>query len=320
MPSPDTARLARLHQARQQVLAANAVKQVRRRWGLIDPASIAATWQAIAKTVTALVTAYQAEAARGVDSYVAAAMTLEAATPDPVGATVAAAFAGIASDGRNLADLLDYPAFHALDLITAGMDSGSALAQAGTSLDRIVSTQIQDAARVATGVAMVNDRRTVGFIRMVSASACSRCVILAGTWYRYDAGFARHPNCSCIGMPSSEVITPQTPRELFDAMSPAQLKLSGWSTADVQAINDGADIGQVTNAHRDLRSVSIAGQTLKTTLQGSTRRGFAGQRLGAKRGQRAVRLTPESVYAEARRLGWSRNETIQELRRYGYIL
>lgn len=303
--SPNAVRLARLHQARQQVLAANAARQVQRRWGLVEPAHVAASWRALSAAVTAMVTAYQAEAARGVDGYVAAAMILDGVSPDPAGATAAAAFAGVASDGRDLADLLDYPAFHALDFIGAGMDPGTALAAGGASLDRIVATQIQDAARVATGVAMVNDRRTVGFIRVVSPSACSRCVILAGVWYRYDAGFARHPNCSCVGIPSAEVITPRTPQALFDAMTDEQLKHSGWSAADVQAIRDGGDIAQVTNAHRGLRSVSVAGRTIKTTVTGTSRRGRSP----------GFRLMPEQIYRDAA----NRNDAIRLLEKYGFL-
>jgi hypothetical protein len=77
---PEVLRLARMHRARQQHLTAGAVRQVRRRWGLLNPANLAASWQAIAAAVTAVVTAYQAEAARGADSYVAAAVTLTAST------------------------------------------------------------------------------------------------------------------------------------------------------------------------------------------------------------------------------------------------
>lgn len=121
-------------------------------------------------------------------------------------------------------------------------------------------------------------------------------------------------------MPAAEVIDPQSPKALFDAMSPAELRKAGWSEADIRAIGDGADIYQVTNARRDLRSMSVAGRQVKTTLQGSTRRGLAGKRLGAPKRGRAVRLTPDQIYAEADRLGWSRDEIIRQLKRHGFIL
>jgi hypothetical protein len=33
-----------------------------------------------------------------------------------------------------------------------------------------------------------------------------------------------------------------------------------------------------------------------------------------------VRLTPEALYAEADRLGWSRDELTRQLTRFGYII
>jgi hypothetical protein len=317
----DVLRLGRLHRARQQHLAAGAVRQVRRRWGLLDPANLAASWQAIARAVTAIVTAYQAEAARGADTYVAAALTLAGETPDPAGQVVTAALAGVASDGRDLAGLLGYPEFEVEAFVAQGMPVDQAIAVGGRHLDRIVQTQVQDAARVATGVAQVNDRRVRGFVRVLSLPSCSRCVILAGSWYAYNRGFERHPQCDCIHMPAAEVIEPQSPLAVFNAMTDAELKKAGWNTSDVRAIReDGADIYQVTNAHRELRSVSIAGQQLKATGFGASRRSLAGKRLGAGGKQKAIRLTPESIYKEARRLGWSRDETIRVLKLHGYII
>lgn len=302
----DVLRLARLHRARQQHLAAAAVRQVRRRWGLLDPANIAATWQLIAAAVLRLVTAYQAEAARGADTYVASALTLAGVTPAPAGLVVTSALAGVASDGRDLAGLLGYPVFEASAFVDQGVAPQQALAVGGRHLDRIVQTQVQDAARVATGVAQVNDRRVRGFVRVLTPPSCSRCVILAGRWYAANSGFARHPQCDCVMMPAAEVIEPESPMAVFNAMTDDELRKAGWNAADVQAIReDGADIYQVTNAHRGLRSVTIAGQKLKATTVGRSR---------AK-----IRLTPESIYSESRRLGWSRDETIRVLKLHGYI-
>lgn len=321
MLPPEVLRLARLHRARQQHLAAGAVQQVRRRWGLLNPANLAASWQAIAAAVTAVVTAYQAEAARGADSYVAAAVTLTGATPNPAGQVVTAALAGVASDGRDLAGLLGFPEFEVEAFVDQGMPAEQALLVGGRHMDRIVQTQVQDAARVATGVAQVNDRRVRGFVRVLTPPSCSRCVVLAGQWYAYNRGFARHPQCDCVHMPAAEVIEPESPLAVFNSMTDAELKKAGWNTSDVRAIReDGADIYQVTNAHRELKSVSIAGQPLKATDFGTTRRGLAGKRLGARRGRQVVRLTPESIYSEAQRLGWSRDETIRVLKLHGYIL
>lgn len=317
---PDVLHLARLHRARQQQLSAAAVREARRRWGLVDAAHAMATWQAVAVAILRLVAGYQSEAARGADAYVAAALTMAGADPDPAGQVVTSALAGVASDGRDLAGLLGYPAFEVSAFVDQGMDHAQAVRIGGRHLERIVQTQVQDAARVATGVAQVNDRRVHGFIRYLTLPSCSRCVLLAGRWYAVNTGFLRHPSCDCIMLPAAEVIEPQSPKALFDAMDDAQLRKSGWSATDVQAIRDGADIYQVTNARRELHTVTVAGQQLQATRVGATRRGLAGQRLGAGKGKRTVRLTPESLYAEAKRLGWSRDELLRQLERFGYIV
>lgn len=318
---PDLVRLGGAHRSRQQRIALAVLRQLARLWAALDPASVRPSWdRAVGPAVLRLTTAAQLEAARGTQDYVTAAMGMWGAESDPFGTVPAGAFAGTASDGRPLGTLLLQPALDVEAFIGQGMAADRALAVGSRHLTRIAATQVQDAARVATGVAIVNDRKTHGWIRMVTPPSCSRCVVLAGKFYRYRQGFQRHPHCDCVHMPAPEVIEPQSPKALFDAMSPAELKRAGWSEADVKAINDGADLYQVTNARRDLRSMTVAGRQVQTTLQGSTRRGLAGKRLGAQKGGRAVRLTPEQIYAEADRLGWPRDEVLRQLKRFGFIL
>jgi hypothetical protein len=302
---PDALRIARLHRARQQQLAAAAVRETRRRWGLLGGGDVGEAWQQIAGAVLRLVAAFQLEAARGADAYVGAVLTASGGTPRPAGQVATAALAGVASDGRDLGALLGYPAFEVSAFLAQGMDAGQALAIGGRHLDRIVQTQVQDSARVATGLAQVNDRAVRGYVRVVSLPACARCVELAGRWYRYNSGFERHPQCDCVMMPAAEVLQPQSPRALYEAMNVEQRKAAGWSGADVQAIADGADLYQVVNARRQLRTVTVAGQRLQATGVNARRR---------------IRLTPESIYAEADRLGWSRDELLRALRAHGYIL
>jgi len=314
------AELAAAHRFRQQAIASLTLARTRRLWRVLDPANPEGSWRAVGALALAAMVAAQSEAARGADDYVSAALSSQGADPDPAGTVPAGAFAGTASDGRDLPGLLAWPVFQVSVLVAQGMTSGSALAAGRRHLDRIVLTQVADAARTATGVATVNDRRAKGWIRHVTAPCCSRCAILAGKFYRWNKGFQRHPHCDCVHMPAAEVIEPQSPKALYDQMSPAERKRAGWSAGDVRAIDDGADLYQVTNAHRGLQSMTVAGRQVKTTLQGATRRGLAGGRLGAKTGGRVIRLTPEQIYADADRLGWSRDETIRALKRHGYIL
>lgn len=308
MLSAELTTLARLHRVRQQQLARLVLAEVRRRWALLDGADVAGSWARVAPAVLSFVTAGQLEATRGVEEYVAAAVTQAGGEPDPAGAVNGRAFTGRASDGRPLGTLLDQPLAEVQAFLGGGMPAGDALGVGLRHLERIVATQVQDAARVATGVAIVNDRAVRGWVRMTTPPSCARCVILAGKFYKTNRGFQRHPLCDCVHVPCAEVIEPQKPRELFGAMSDPQLAKAGWSKADLRAIRDGADLGQVTNARRALASVTVAGQQYQTTL------------IGAKRLQNNVRLTPEAIYDEAERSGWSRDATITALKQHGYIL
>jgi hypothetical protein len=176
------------------------------------------------------------------------------------------------------------------------------------ALSAITQTQVADAGRAADLVATAT-RRPFGFVRMVSAPCCPRCAILAGRWYRYNAGFNRHPHCDCIGIPAAEDRAEDLrtdPQALFTGG-----QIRGLSKADTEAVRLGADLGQVVNAHRGMTVAGVGGRTVKTTTEGTTRRGAAGQRLGA--GQ--IRLMPEQILKDAA----SRDEAIRLLRRHGYI-
>lgn len=318
---PDAQRLAKLHRTRQQTLAALAVTEARRLWARLSPANFSTTWnRVVGPAVLTAVTSAQFEASRGAQEYVAAQVVMQGGVADPAGLLLQAAFSGVASDGRPLNSLLASPMFDVRAFVDGGMPVRKALDVGERHLARIVATQVQDAARVSTGVAIANDRKVKGYVRVLTPPSCSRCTILAGRWYRYDAGFPRHPECDCSAAPATEHLNPQSPLALYNEMSPDERKKAGWSQADQKAIADGGDLYQVTNARRDLKSVSIAGHTIQTTQHGATRRGLAGTRLQAGKGKRAIRLTPEAIYSEAERLGWSRDEILRQLKRHGYIL
>jgi hypothetical protein len=300
-PHRSPADLAAAHRLRQQRLAVLARTQVRRLWRHVDPADAVGSWRMVAGRAGALLGAAQLEAARGADGYVAASLVAGGATPDPVGAVSAAALAGTAADGRDLGGLLGYPAFEVSSFVDRGMAANMALAIGGRHLDRIVMTEVADAARVATGVAVVNDRTARGYVRHLTLPSCGRCVVLAGRWYAVNAGFARHPQCDCVHMPAAEVIEPQSPKALFDAMAQGEQNRA-FTRAGAQAIRDGADLARVVNARR---GVYTAGGR-RYTREATTRRGTG----------RRLRLTPEQIYIEAH---GNRGEAIRLLRLHGYI-
>jgi hypothetical protein len=292
----------------------------------------------------------QRAAASTADDYLDAQKLPEAGThvnPD--------AFSGVASDGRDLATLFALPGIITLKAIADGHPLQRAMAAGGALAELAAHTQIADAGRIADLTGMVG-RGSPGYVRMVVGATCSRCIVLAGRWYRWNASFDRHPKCDCIGVPSSENVAGDLstdPKKIFASMSAAEQD-KVFTQAGAQAIRDGADINQVVNARRGAAGLSPAGARLTAdevkllrggrdvghletrdvfghdlfvTTEGATTRGLAGQRLGAKvdgvknggryRSAKAPRLMPESIYQIA---GSDRAEAIRLLKRFGYII
>jgi hypothetical protein len=322
---PDLAHLAAARRARQQAVAAQATAEANRLWGFLQVAG----WTAIADQMLGTVRSALLEAARGAQLYAERAVRLWGLLPDPAAQVAERTFALTASDGRPLDTLLRQPELERAAFIDQGMSAAQADAIGRRHLQRIVATQVADASRVAAGVAIVNDRQLEGYIRHLTLPSCNRCILLAGLWYRYNAGFDRHILCDCVGVPVAEVVTPPaSPREVYDSLSDEERRKAGWSGHDQRAIDDGADLFQTTNYKKALRTVEIAGQKVQTSTVGTTSRGFAGQRLGQLRKQgderyrrsAKVRLTPESIYEEADRLGWDRDRIIRQLKLHGYVV
>jgi len=313
MPTPVPAEvtvLAAARRATQQQLAANAAVEVGRLWGFLQMAG----WDGIAGRVAKVVRLAMRGAARGAQGYTSAVSNGWDVRPDPAGIVVPEAFAETASDGRPLESLLSIPAGEVDAFVAQGVPYDNAAEVGRRHLQRIIVTQVADAGRVATGVGIAVDRSLVGYVRHLTLPSCARCIILAGRWYRWNDGFARHPQCDCVHVPAAVSAEPASPRAIYDSLDDDQRRKAGWSGYDQRAIDDGADLAQVTNYRRVLKTVQVAGRRVKTTRVGTTRRGLAGKR-GAK-----VRLTPEQIYLDADRLGLSRDEVIGVLRRQGYIV
>lgn len=222
-----------------------------------------------------------------------------------------AAFGTVVFGERSLHSALASPGFEYQEAMKRGATPYQASEAARNKLDRLLRTIASDTARGSMGTSIVI-REGMGYVRMLVPPSCSRCVILAGKFYRWNAGFQRHPNCDCLHCPTTarsfdeamEAGLIDDPYEYFYGLSEKdQNKIFGrW---DAQAIRDGADISQVVNARKSRRG--------QFTLEGSTRRAYAGARL--RRGQR--RATPELVYRWA---GGDRQEAVRLLTEHGYIL
>jgi hypothetical protein len=214
----------------------------------------------------------------------------------------AQAFAGVASDGRALDGLLQQPAIKTLKAIKEGAEVRRAMSVGLLDLDMIVRTQVADAGRAADGVAITARPAITGYVRMVVGGACSRCLILAGRRYGWNAGFLRHPRCDCRHIPAAEDADDvrTNPRKAFDELSAAEQDRV-FTKAGAQAIREGADMNRVVNARRGM--YTAAGKRM--TTEATTRRGVG-----------RARLMPEQIYLEA---DGNRDEAIRLLRVHGYI-
>lgn len=194
----------------------------------------------------------------------------------------------------------------------------------GWRLDRLVTGLVADAARAAGSVSIASRPRIHGFVRVVSTPCCSRCAILAGREYRYDADFQRHPGCDCselpIEHPGSEFM--ENPDDLIEGGH-----VRGMSKADLKAYSEGADLNQLVNAKNgSLRRLNFGpGRTVTATNAGMTSRGIAGSRLGELtkvdgsryRVSGKIRLTPDSIYRVA---DGDRDLAIRLLKKHAYIV
>ncbi|MFJ4287981.1 hypothetical protein ACIPY0_20250 [Paenarthrobacter nicotinovorans] len=294
------------HYKAMQRLQGLAVLSSAELWSGVTLSSLDGAWAASVGVLSPLLAGVQQKAAAAGAAYGAATLAEQGLYEAPQHFVDPAAFAGAASDGRPLEGLLWGPVPHVKTLIAGGVAPSEALKSGGKYLTSLVRTQVADAGRSAAGVDTAT-RRNVGYVRMLNPPSCSRCSILAGRFYRWNAGFNRHPRCDCIHVQTNARAAAESeglihdPYEYFQSLSPMEQD-KAYTRAGAQAIRDGGDIFQVVNSRRGMKPGGL------TTAEGTSKRGNFGRQ--------GRRLTPEAIYAK----GLSREATLAELERYGYIL
>lgn len=247
MPAPDA---AVEHYRIQRSITTRTWQQVRALWATLSLGALDESWfdQRLGERLFTVVSTGQLLAAGQADRYLTAVLEEQGISPTAVARVQPRAFAGVASDGRSLDSLLYEP------IITTKVARRSvpdaALRRGEAALARIVTTQVADASRASVSVGMTARPAVTGYVRMVEGDACSRCVVLAGRWYRYDAGFARHPQCSCDALPSREDVAGDfrtDPDRYFEQLSEVDQDRT-FTKAGAEAIRDGADIARVVNS------------------------------------------------------------------------
>lgn len=326
--------LASAHTAATQVIARRAAEQVQNRWRTVGPDQLAPQYrQMIAPLFIGAIMSGQLAAAALAQPYVDSAAT---GTGDsPVASVVPASFAGMTAGGLPL----DWLAGVLYSWLTQALGSGMSTQDASTAgLQRAimyVSTEINDASRAATQVAVTAHPAIAGYERVVHLPACDRCIVLAGKFYRYSSGFLRHPRCDCTMRPvtQSELDSGQpqsTPRQLFDAMTPTEQN-QRFGTANAETIRLGGDISQIVNARQGMSTIQAFGRSIQITSSGTTKRALfggyeitAGGELRKLPGNRyrtvtTPRLTPGEIFRLGDEFGWTRDELIRQLQRYAYL-
>ncbi len=323
--------LAASYTRRQLADIDNALGDIAAQWRRVGP-RFDTGWTLVGPQIAAIVKQTQRQLVQRADEYVPAVLedTNQIRHSTPQVRPKSSALVGLTGDGYLIDESLATATIRAKQAINTGSTVPQALDLAGGWLAQSAVTVLSDTMRGAEGLGRY--ARNIGYVRMVHGGACGRCVVLAGRWYRSNAGFPRHTHCQCSSIPAQEDVAGDwqtNPDEYFHSLDDAQqVKLMG-SKANAQAIHDGADIGQVVNAYRKTsgmsfaqvspikRSPSFRGGVDKFTAEGPTRRAVAPQQQVALRrnGPLQQRLMPESIYRNAA----SREDALRQLKLYGWI-
>lgn len=171
----------------------------------------------------------------------------------------------------------------------ASLERMAAATETDAEFRRLVASITQETARAAQQAA-VTVRPEIGWVRNLTLPSCSRCAVLAGRVYRWSDGFLRHPGCDCTMTPTSEGDASMA----YDVEELARSgQVTGLSKADRQALDDGADFGQLVNVRSRKAGLAESGRVLA----------------------RAGRPTPEGIY----RMASDRAEALDLLTQYGYL-
>jgi hypothetical protein len=297
---PSVEAVAAAHYRRQKDIARRAGTQVAKLWRTVERDRILLSWHQLLPDAFTVVATAQGIAAASSGVYVDAVLDAQGLMVDAAGRIDPAGFAGVASDGRNLASLLEQPALRALGAIKAGSTPSRAMTAGLLQLDTMVRTQIADAGRVADGVAITARPKVGGYVRMLSPPSCSRCIVLAGRHYRWNAGFQRHPRCDCRHIPAAEDFSGDVrtdPKSLFVGMDAAEQERV-FGKAGAKALRDGADMARVVNARRGMYSAG-------------------GEQFTHEAAGWRPRLMPEGIYRESK---GDRAEAIRLLKLHGFLI
>jgi len=227
----------------------------------------------------------------------------------------ARAFAGLTDAGGSLKSALYQGLLQQVADMAAGRNRVEAQSAALGRAVLLGGNETALASRNAEAAAIGAHPKFGGYFRQLTPPSCDRCVVLAGKWYHWNAGFLRHPYCDCIHVPIEAADTTGapalfSPEGYFAALSRAEQDKQ-FGLAAAEAIRNGADMGRVINASQS------------TTIAGIYKGGKKGYIYGQKAiGGRRMRGTPTTLgVGDIMRLaGGDKEKFRQLLAQHGYMV
>ena len=203
-----------------------------------------------------------------------------------------------APNGQPMVDVLAGSVVQAKVAVQSGAPAQEALGQAERWLTGVTLTALADTGRAVVGADIAQRPTLTGYVRMLNAPSCSRCIILAGKFFKWNEGFQRHPRCDCKHIPAQNADWAKAegfisdPYEAFNSLTKSEQERV-FGRIESRAIRDGADIYRIEN----------------TKLRG------LGTAKGREKYGTPTRLTIDDIY----RTAGNRKNAIAAMEREGYI-
>jgi hypothetical protein len=280
--------------AQQQSIAVLTVASAKKLWkGMTD--DFASSWREIRPAMTETLQLGRSASIASSLGYTAAALKETGQVAAPLGALVPERFLETAPNGFPVEDTLDGAVIHAKVAVGHGSSAADALASSEKWLTGVLLTMMADTGRSVVGADIAQRPALGGYVRMLNAPSCSRCVILAGKWFKWNEGFLRHPRCDCRHIPASEDVAGDLstdPYAYFHSLSKDE-QAAVFGKSEARAVRDGGDIYRVVN----IKQNGLA------TAKGRARFGTPS------------RLTVDDIY----RTAGTRTNALRMLEQEGYI-
>lgn len=180
------------HTQAQALLALEATRLARRRWrqGMSD--DFDASWSRVRPVVVEVTRSAMIGSAANGARLVPAQLAQAGHAVSPAATVVPEAFGVRTMLGVDVGQALDSTRIRTKLAVADGKTVEEALDVGEQWLDGLIRSVMADVDRAAQQ-ALITATPRMGWVRIVPAPACKRCAVLSGRWYRFSAGFARHP-------------------------------------------------------------------------------------------------------------------------------